>query len=552
MNEKLEKYALTLVKKKYEEKNYLGCITTIKEELSDCSEYYYYLGLCQKELGSIDDAQNSFEKSFFIDSSNKNYSNAIGNLHYNKNEIKECLNYFMHSVKLCPSDSVANKFIGDSLVSLGRLEEAKKYFLTALDNETDTAIKSILLTNLGNCVARLDDIENSIKYFEKAISLFPEGVSTLNVKIGLDIHTISLYLLYYNLGLSYERLKLSGVIDHKKAIESLEKAISYQDLAIQNGLNPNDAHLELSLNYLTIGNFDDGWRAFESRWNTDRLFRVFESPVFIGDGNFENKTVLVYAEQGFGDSIQFIRYVKLLKQKNPKRIVVVAHKPLVKLFQTIPEIDEIVSSGEPHSVPDYHIPELSLPYVFNTNLDNIPCDIPYFKIDQSDIESWNSKLPKGYKIGICWSGDPKSHLTEYIRVENQKRNIALNQIDELLKIPNVNIISLQKEDRSNELVNYPNVFNLMNEVRDYYDTAAIISNLDLIVTVDTSVAHVAGALGKPVFMLSRWRGCWRWGTKELCFAKKWYPTIEIYRETEYNNWGPIINKLTEDVRKIIS
>ena len=91
----------------------------------------------------------------------------------------------------------------------------------------------------------------------------------------------------------------------------------------------------------------------------------------------------------------------------------------------------------------------------------------------------------------------------------------------------------------------------MNEVNDYYDTAAIISNLDLVVTVDTSVAHVAGSLGKKVFMLSRWRGCWRWGTKELCLAKKWYPTVEIYRETEYNNWNPIINILTDDVKKII-
>ena len=358
-------------------------------------------------------------------------------------------------------------------------------------------------------------------------------------------------MLYYNLSLSYERLKLSGAIDHKKAINFLEKALSYENLAYQNGLNPYDARLELSLNQLTVGNFKDGWKEFENRWHTDRLFKVFEKHLSIGDGNFEGKDVLVYAEQGFGDSIQFVRYLKLLKQRNPKRIIVVAHKPLIKLFSTMPEIDEIVASGEPHSLFDYNIPELSFPFVFNTDVDTVPCEIPYFNIKQEDVDYWGSKLPKGFKIGICWSGDPKSHLTDYIRIENEKRNIALEQIDNLLKIPNVNIISLQKEDRKNELANYPNVINVMNEVNDYYDTAAIISNLDLVVTVDTSVAHVAGSLGKKVFMLSRWRGCWRWGTKELCLAKKWYPTVEIYRETEYNNWNPIINILTDDVKKII-
>ena len=546
MNENLE-----LVKKSYENKEYFNCMSILKEKLSDSSEYYYYLGLCQKDLGNMQDAQNSFEKSFFLDSSNKNSSNALGNIHYNRNEYKECLNYFLNTIKLDPNNIVANSYVGNALVGMGRLVEGKSHLSVALENEKDPKFQAILLTNLGNCVARLDDIEGSIIYFERAISLFPEGVSSFTTSIGLDVHTISLYLLYYNLSLSYERLKLSGAIDHKKAINFLEKALSYENLAYQNGLNPYDARLELSLNQLTVGNFKDGWKEFENRWHTDRLFKVFEKHLSIGDGNFEGKDVLVYAEQGFGDSIQFVRYLKLLKQRNPKRIIVVAHKPLIKLFSTMPEIDEIVASGEPHSLFDYNIPELSFPFVFNTDVDTVPCEIPYFNIKQEDVDYWGSKLPKGFKIGICWSGDPKSHLTDYIRIENEKRNIALEQIDNLLKIPNVNIISLQKEDRKNELANYPNVINVMNEVNDYYDTAAIISNLDLVVTVDTSVAHVAGSLGKKVFMLSRWRGCWRWGTKELCLAKKWYPTVEIYRETEYNNWNPIINILTDDVKKII-
>jgi|LakMenEpi03Aug12_release.lakeMendotaPanAssembly.Ray.scaffolds.fasta_scaffold52360_4 tetratricopeptide (TPR) repeat protein len=542
---------LELAKIEFENKNLENCIKILEENLKDSAESFYYLGLAYKEKGSLEEAKKYFEKSFFINPLDKNSCNALGNLHFTNNELNESANYFLNTLKNDPKDTVANNYIGTIFTKTNKLKEACGHFETILDNEKNPLIKAIAAVNLGNCVARLDDMQKSIEYFEKSISLFPEGKSSFTVQIGLDVHALSLYLLYYNLGLSYERLKTSGVIDHKKAIECFEKAISYENSAIENGLNPSDAYLELGLNYLTIGNYKDGWKKFEYRWNTDRLFKVFESPVYVGDGNYENKNVLVYSEQGFGDTLQFIRYVKLLKKKNPKKIIVVTYKPLVKLLSTIPEIDEIVASGDSHTNQDYHIPDESFPAVFETDIDTIPCEIPYFKINDADIEHWKNKLPSGYKIGVCWSGDPKINLGDYVRIENEKRNISLKQIDELLNIENVNFISLQKEDRKNELVDYPQIINLMNEVGDYYDTAAIISNLDLVVTVDTSVAHVAGALGKPVMMLSRWRGCWRWGTKEFCFAKKWYPTLDIYRETEYNNWGPIIKILTDDVRKII-
>ena len=412
---------LELAKKAYENKEYETSINLINELLKDSSEAFYYLGLSKKEIGNIDEAKSSFEKSFFIDQSNKEVSNILGSLCFSKNEYNESLNYFLNTIRLEPKNVVANSYVADILVRTGRLPEAVSHFEVALENEENPLVKAIIVTNLGNCVARLDNIEKSIYCFKQAISLFPEGTSHFTVPIGSDIHTISLYLIYYNLGLSYERLKLSGVIDHNNAISALEQSIVYQDLASINGLNYHDAHLELSLNYLTIGNYKDGWEKFESRWNTDRLFKVFDKPVSIGDGNFEDKTVLVYAEQGFGDSIQFIRYLKLLKQKNTKKIIVVTHKPLVKLFSTMPEIDEIVASGEDHSMFDYNIPELSFPSIFGTTTDTIPNDMPYFNINKEDISYWGSKLPEGFKVGVCWSGDPKSHLSDYVRIENEKR-----------------------------------------------------------------------------------------------------------------------------------
>ena len=541
-----------LGKKSFENNDFDNYVFFLNEEVKNSSDSFYYLGLSYKELGNTNESSKCFEKSFFINPNNVNSSNALGNIHYLKNEYDEAINYFNNSLKIDPTNTVANNYMGHIMSNLGRLDQANNFFKITLDNEKNPEVLAVCYINAGNCVARLDDMAKSIEYFEKAISLFPENKNSISAKIGLDTHSVSLYLAYYNLGLSYERLKLSGTVDHAKAIEALEKSLLHENLASQNGLNSNDAYLELALNYLTLGRYKEGWNLFERRWNTDRLFKVFDQPVFVGDKNYKDKNVLIYAEQGFGDSIQFIRYVKELKKHDPKKIIVVAHKPLVKLFSTIKEIDEIVSSGEDHSLFDYHIPELSFPSIFETDVDNIPCQIPYFHINEDDISNWGKKLPQGYKVGLCWSGDPKTHLTEYVRMENQKRNISLSQIDELLRIPNINFISLQKEDRKNELVNYPQIINLMNEVQDYYDTAAIISNLDLVVTVDTSVAHVAAALGKPVFMLSRWRGCWRWGTKEFCFAKKWYPTLEIYRETEYNNWNPIIKILTDDVKKLVN
>lgn len=505
-----------------------------------------FLGLGSAKLKyDIDQSINDFEISLKYDSENLLSMSLLGEILLFKKELSKSLSYLLTIEKKsakCPPQIFY--LIACCYTDLNDYNNALAY-LNKIQTE-DESLKAFVYNSFGIICGKLEKLEESIDWFKKSANNFPDDIDTLSLNLNFCNLSLNLYLINYNIGLSYEKIK-----DHINAILYLGKALSFA----QTEDNKNDCSLELGMNQLFIGDFSNGWKNYESRWESKYFkkykSKYFEPPLIVGD--FKDKTVLVYSEQGYGDSIQFIRYVSLLKKQSPAKIIVATHKPLVKLFSKIKEIDEIICGQEGQNwenVPrhDYRIPVMSFPFVFKTEFDTIPNE-NYLFVDEKDSEHWRSLMNSSNKpkIGICWGGDPKTNLDTHIILENKKRNVRLNQLKEIILNEKFDVYSLQKEDRENELVQFPNINNLMPHVKDYYDTACIISNLDLVIVVDTSVAHLAAGMGKNTWMLSRFRECWRWGVKEKCQADKWYPSMKIYRETELNNWNPIINQLKLDL-----
>lgn len=262
------------------------------------------------------------------------------------------------------------------------------------------------------------------------------------------------------------------------------------------------------------------------------------------DGSImKDKTLLVRAEQGFGDVFQFIRYLPLIRSR-VGRLIFGCHLPsLLSLLQNCPDIDEIVETSSPNTwlgKINYQIPILSLPKTFGTTLNNIPTGIPYLNADPVLQIGWEEKIKKDkrLRIGIVWAGNP-THPSDY------KRSSSLSCFKPLFRIKGTAWFSLQKELSPTDLkaLTKENITNLANEFRDFSDTAAAIANLDLIIAVDTSIVHLAGAMGKPVWTLLPFMAEWRWLLKRE--DSPWYQTMKLFRQTKINYWKGVFTQVKE-------
>jgi hypothetical protein len=252
---------------------------------------------------------------------------------------------------------------------------------------------------------------------------------------------------------------------------------------------------------------------------------------------------LIYTEQGLGDAIQFIRYIPLVVQRGAK-LIVECRKELASLFRNVSGVKQVIKAGEQLPAFDVYCPLLSLPLRFNTTLKTIPADIPYIKADAVLFQKWKNRLsddnPK-LKVGLVWAGRPTfklSHLKE----------CPLRMFSPLAQIKDITFYSLQKGNGSEQAKNPPEGMNLIDytdEIQDFSDTAALIENLDLVISVDTSVAHLAGAMGKPVWTLLPFSPDWRWMLKRE--DSPWYPTMRLFRQPSHGDWKPVIERVKKEL-----
>lgn len=321
---------------------------------------------------------------------------------------------------------------------------------------------------------------------------------------------------------------LSDVLEYQAAIASYDKAIALKD-------NYANAHLNQSLCLLRIGSFALGWKKYEWRWeDSARAFkRNFPHPLWLGEESLQGKTILLHSEQGLGDTLQFCRYAKLVSDLGA-RVILEVQEPLVGLLADHDGVTALVARGRALPAFDYHCPLLSLPLAFQTHLGNMPASTAYLVAPSAQVANWRARLreKKKPRVGLVWSGYAGHH-------NDQSRSFLLRDL--LPHLPTgMQYISLQKEPRDTDretLEQRPDILRLGEETKDFTDTAALCELVDIVVSADTSVAHLAGALGKPVWILLPFNADWRWlvGRDD----SPWYASARLYRQEQFGDWsGP--------------
>jgi tetratricopeptide (TPR) repeat protein len=315
-------------------------------------------------------------------------------------------------------------------------------------------------------------------------------------------------------------------------------------------INPNlaEAHGHMSYILLLFGNFKEGWKEFEWRWKTKKLQqRNFSQPFWDGS-DIQDKSILLHTEQGFGDAIQFVRYVSAVAQRGAK-VILECREELLTLFKSLEGVTQVIKYGEQIPEFDVHCPVMSLPLIFSTEVETIPKKVPYIFTEQDLIDSWSKKVTSSSSklaIGLVWSGNPVYSGDRY-------RSLSLDMFSPLNQLEQVTFYSLQKGEAAQQAKNPPKGLHLIDytdEIHDFSDTAALIENLDLVISVDTAVAHLAGALGKPVWTLLPFVPDWRWMLDRE--DSPWYPSMRLFRQKTYGDWESLIANITIELKKTIA
>ena len=392
-------------------------------------------------------------------------------------------------------------------------EQAKDLLEIVLKNQPNN---TDALNNYGNTLKGLNFFKEALVFYEKSILLKPDFVDALNNKGNC----------------------LTSIGKLKDAFKVFNEAIT---------INPNhiNSNWNLGLLQLLTGDFKNGWKNYEWRKKRNLIKNNYIQDLkkeWLGKSSIKNKKIYIYKEQGLGDYIQFSRYLLLINKLGAK-IILDTPVSLKKLIETIGINFEFIDEIQDQSF-DFYCSIMSLPYIFKTNLQTIPNKIPYLFADKTKELFWKEKIKNNKKkIGLVWSGNSKN-LTIF------NRNISLQKLTPILDLPfSFHSLQIEIAEHEKKIFNkYKNLNNHKNEIIGFHNTAALISNLDLVITIDTSIAHLAGALGKKVWILLPFISDFRWLMNTD--RSPWYPNVKLFRQTKFNSWDEILLLLKSELEKI--
>jgi tetratricopeptide (TPR) repeat protein len=446
---------------------------------------------------------------------------------YDLKRYEAALASYEHAIAIHPGYAEAYCSRGNALKELGRLDAALASYDQAIAVRAGYAQA---YSNRGNLLSELQRFDAALASYDAAVAIEPDNA---------DAHCNRGNL-------------LADLRQFDQALQSFGRAIAIDADYAQ-------AYFSRSFVYLVQGDFERGWRDFEWRWQnehcaTSKERRRFAQPLWLGDQSLEGKSIFLHSEQGLGDTIQFCRYVKRVADLGAKVILEIPIA-LANLLMTLPGLDQLVLRGETPPPFDYYCPLMSLPLALKTTLATIPAEVPYLHPSAQRVQYWKDKLGERAKprVGVVWSGGFRPNQPELWAV-NRRRNIPLAALAPL-RHPGIEFYSLQKgqpaESELSALMaenwDGPSLKDYTGELQDFEDTAALIEQLDLIISVDTSAVHLAGALGKPVWLLNRFDTCWRWQLDRS--DSPWYPTVRVYRQQRPGDWDGVVQRMRRDLEQ---
>lgn len=504
---------------------------------------------CQRQ-GDLPKAQWLFQQVLAVDPYNFSALDGMGLLLGQAGRFEEALNCFTRASIVQPNEFAVYFNCGTALKELGRHEDALASFDKTLS----------LNPNFAEAYGSRGSVFNSLGRFDEALASFDQAI-VCNAKYanahnnrGAVLHKIfkrhdeALVSLNKAIALKprfaeahYNRALLLS------AMGKFDAALASYDRAIQINASYVDANYNKALLLLLLGQYEKGWPLYEWRWKTEQFkydFRAFKQPLWLGDQALTGKTILLHAEQGFGDLIQIVRYLPMVTALGAK-VVLEAPATLMTLLRTLKAEFTLLAKGDGFPSFDLHCPIMSLPLAFRSTVDTIPAAIPYLSAEpdkQLQVQKRRGERVRP-RVGLAWSGNPK-HLND------RNRSMPLNALKPLLDLDFEYHSLHQQLTQEDELLldEWGRIQFHGAELMDYSDTAALIAELDLVITVDTSVAHLAGALGKKVWILLPYAPDFRWlmGRDD----SPWYATARLFRQGQLGDWDGVIAALRVELQTL--
>ncbi len=472
---------------------------------------------------------------------------------------EEALASSREAIRLRPDCAAAYLNQGNALQALGRYEEALRSYAEVLRLNGSSAEA---YSNRANVLHTLQRYDEALQNYAEAIRLHP-GYADAYANRGnmlLDMGRFEEALANCETAIRLKPDYVEAHMNRGVVLQALRRdvqALSSYDEAIRLRPDYAEAHWGRSLLQLQSGKYRDGWRGYEWRWKLKTCSRSglgFSQPMWSGQEPLSGKTILLHAEQGLGDTIQFCRYVPMVAALGA-RVMLMVQPELVALLGSLGGVAEIITPEQALPEFDYHCPLLSLPLAFGTTLESIPSPGAYLKADPARIERFRRLLGLRHRprVGLVWSSGYHPIHPEWFAAYS-RRNIGIEHISKL-DMRGIGFVSLQKGEpaesefrrRYRALWPQGNMVALTEQLHDFADTAGLVANLDLVIAVDTSVVHLAAALGRPVWLLSRFDGCWRWLVDRE--DSPWYESVRIYRQERPGDWATVLRRVSEELRR---
>lgn len=513
---------------------------------SDCV-LHWQIAIVSEALGQNQRADAAYARASELKPKERNLLDRWGVFLAKTGRLERAIELFRRTIKIDPSFAEGYRHLGMAFDELAKLPEAESAFRESVRVDPGSAASH---DRLGRTLGRSNRIDEALEHFHRALAIDPNHFDA-NFNLGvayriLGRHDPAIAAMERALAadpksqvaLNEMAEILSDTGEHRKAIPFLDRAIA---------LNPGDSDLRgrRALSLLAIGSLTEGFKEYEWRWKSStfpqnrRYSHILQWTGF----DISGKTILLYTEQGYGDSIQFIRYAPLIAERGA-RVLLQANRELLPLLTTTGGIAQSIESDGTPPKFDVQSALLSLPFAFGTSLETIPANVPYLHADPKKIEQWKPRLdapPGKRKIGLVWAGRPTHR-------RDRQRSIPPEFLAPLAGVSDAVFFSLQKGKAGANNIDGLDLVQLGPDLKDFADTAAVIAQLDLVISVDTAVVHLAGAMGRPVWTLLGAFTDFRWMLERE--DSPWYPTMRLFRQRRRDDWTTTVERVVAELRRV--